>query len=102
MTQIEATIEALRDRSTDAVGAVQHGVDALASKLTDLIEPEPKRSKSPWLGWLVMVAGLAAVVIVVSRRRRGRDSGSADATAWNDLAEETPKHEMRSRRARSA
>jgi hypothetical protein len=102
MTQIEATIDALRDRSTEAVGAVQHGVDALASKLTDLIEPQPKRSKAPWFGWVVTVAGVAAIVVVVSRRRRSRNATTSDAAAWNDLTEETPKHELRQRRRHSA
>ncbi len=89
MSQLEATIEALKDLSSDAVGAVQHGVDSVASRLTSLVEPEPKPSRWPRLGWIAAAGVLVAIVVVVRRARSGSPV-APDAVAWNDLAEEAP------------
>jgi hypothetical protein len=74
MAILESTIEAVKSTSGDVAGAAQRGVEsigeqvsALASKVSDLIEPEPKHSsKGWWLGAIVLVA--AAVALVWWRR----------------------------------
>ena len=80
--QIEATIDALRDRSSDAIGAVQHGVGSITSKIGSRAEPEPKhwhRSKFLWLVVGAVVVSVAA--FFMTRRAR---SGVAETEQWTD------------------
>jgi hypothetical protein len=70
MSQIDATIEMLKDRSGDVADAVQDGVGAIASKLTDLVEPTRAEShRARWI-WLPIALVLATVTVIVVRRRR--------------------------------
>lgn len=73
MNQLESTLEVLKDRSGDAVEAVQHGVEALGARL-GVIEPPRRRRRAPWL----LVALLAVVVGVVWWQARSRRA-TADA-----------------------
>lgn len=68
MNQLESTLEVLKDRSGDAVEAVQHGVEALGTRL-GVIEPPRRRRKAPWL-LLVLVAVVAGLVWWQARSRR--------------------------------
>jgi hypothetical protein len=68
VNQLESTLEVLKDRSGDAVEAVQHGVEALGTRL-GVVEPPRRRRKAPWL-LLVLVAAVAGVVVWQARSRR--------------------------------
>jgi hypothetical protein len=68
VNQLESTLEVLKDRSGDAVEAVQHGVEALGMRL-GVIEPPRRRRKAPWL-LLVLVAVVAGLVWWQARSRR--------------------------------
>ena len=68
MTQLESTLEVLKDRSGDAVEAVQHGVEALGTRL-GVIEPPRRRRRAPWL-LVALVAVVAGVVWWQARSRR--------------------------------
>ena len=68
MNQLESTLEVLKDRSGDAVEAVQHGVEALGTRL-GVIEPPRRRRKAPWL-LVALVAVVAGVVWWQARSRR--------------------------------
>jgi hypothetical protein len=68
VNQLESTLEVLKDRSGDAVEAVQHGVEALGTRL-GVIEPPRRRRKAPWL-LLVLVAVVAGLVWWQARSRR--------------------------------
>ena len=78
MNQLETTLEALKERSSDAVGAVQHGVEAIGTRL-GVIEPPRRRSRTPWLVVLV-VAAAASVVWWQVRTRRTADDATTDET----------------------
>ena len=68
MNQLESTLEVLKDRSGDAVEAVQHGVEALGTRL-GVIEPPRRRRRAPWL-LVALVAVVAGVVWWQARSRR--------------------------------
>ena len=68
MNQLESTLEVLKDRSGDAVAAVQHGVEALGTRL-GVIEPPRRRRRAPWL-LVALVAVVAGVVWWQARSRR--------------------------------
>ena len=76
MNQLESTLEVLKDRSGDAVEAVQHGVEALGTRL-GVIEPPRRRRKAPWL-LLVLVAAVAGVVWWQARSRRATADAEFD------------------------
>jgi hypothetical protein len=81
MSQIDATIEMLKDRSSDVAEAVQDGVGAIASKLSDLVEPTHEESHRARWAWLPIALVLVAVaVIVVRRRRMAANRPEADTT----------------------
>ena len=68
VNQLESTLEVLKDRSGDAVEAVQHGVEALGTRL-GVIEPPRRRRRAPWL-LVALVAVVAGVVWWQARSRR--------------------------------
>jgi hypothetical protein len=76
VSQLESTLEVLKDRSGDAVEAVQHGVEALGTRL-GVIEPPRCRRKAPWL-LLVLVAAVAGVVWWQARSRRATADADFD------------------------
>ena len=76
MNQLESTLEVLRDRSGDAVGAVQHGVEALGTRL-GVIAPPRRRRRAPWL-LVVLVAVVAGVVWWQARSRRATADAEFD------------------------
>ena len=76
MNQLESTLEVLKDRSGDAVEAVQHGVEALGTRL-GVIEPPRRRRKAPWL-LLVLVAVVAGLVWWQARSRRATADAEFD------------------------
>jgi ferric-dicitrate binding protein FerR (iron transport regulator) len=76
VNQLESTLEVLKDRSGDAVEAVQHGVEALGTRL-GVIEPPRRRRKAPWL-FLVLVAAVAGVVWWQARSRRATADAEFD------------------------
>jgi hypothetical protein len=76
VNQLESTLEVLKDRSGDAVEAVQHGVEALGTRL-GVIEPPRRRSKAPWL-LLLLVAAVAGVVWWQARNRRATADAEFD------------------------
>jgi hypothetical protein len=76
VNQLESTLEVLKDRSGDAVEAVQHGVEALGTRL-GVIEPPRRRRKAPWL-LLVLVAAVAGVVLWQARSRRATADAEFD------------------------
>jgi len=80
--QIEATINALRDRSSDAIDAVLHGVGNVASKVSALTDPPPKRSSRSKFVWVVVTAVVVSVAAYFLTRR-SRSDGSA-TEQWND------------------
>jgi len=68
VNQLESTLEVLKDRSGDAVEAVQHGVEVLGTRL-GVIEPPRRRRKAPWL-LLVLLAVVAGGVWWQARSRQ--------------------------------
>ena len=70
MHQIEETLSGLTDRSADALEAVQHGVEALGSKL-GLIEPKKQRHTARWLIIGLVLAVLAGCAVAARRRSSG-------------------------------
>ena len=68
MNQLESTLEVLKDRSGDAVEAVQHGVEALGTRLGVMERPR-RRRRAPWL-LVALVAVVAGVVWWQARSRR--------------------------------
>jgi hypothetical protein len=72
VNQLESTLEVLRDRSGDAVEAVQHGVEALGTRL-GVIEPPRRRRTGPWF-LLVLVVAVAGVVWWRARSRATEDA----------------------------
>ena len=76
MNQLESTLEVLKDRSGDAVEAVQHGVEALGTRL-GVIEPPRRRRRAPWL-LVVIVAVVAGVVWWQARSRRATADAEFD------------------------
>ena len=95
MNQLESTLEVLKDRSGDAVGAVQHGVEALGTRL-GVIEPPRRRRKAPWL-LLVLVAAVAGVVVVAGAQPPG-DRGCR-VRAGDRLGADLPQRLSRSSRS---
>lgn len=82
MHQIEETLSGLTDRSADALEAVQHGVEALGSKL-GLIEQKKQRHN---VRWLIMSLVLAVLVgCAVAARRRSTSAGD-NAEEMNDIS----------------
>jgi hypothetical protein len=77
VNQLESTLEVLKDRSGDAVEAVQHGVEALGTRL-GVIEPPRRRRKAPWL-LLVLVAVVAGLVWWQARSRRATADAEFEA-----------------------
>ena len=80
MNQLGSTLEVLKDRSGDAVEAVQHGVEAvhhgvgaLGTRL-GVIEPQRRRRRAPW----ILIAIVAVVAGVVWWQARARQA-TADA-----------------------
>ena len=76
MNQLESTLEVLKDRSGDAVEAVQHGVEALGTRL-GVIEPPRRRRRAPWL-LVALVAVVAGVVWWQARSRRATADAEFD------------------------
>jgi hypothetical protein len=67
---LEATVDAVKGTSGEVASVARHGVEALgdqvatlASKVTDLFEPEPKHSSKGWWwsGLLLVIVALAFV-----------------------------------------
>jgi hypothetical protein len=82
---LEATIDAVKSTSSDVAGAAKQGaealgeqVSALASKVTDLIEPEKKHSTSKW--WWGLFVLVVAMVAVAWWRRSAADRGDEART----------------------
>jgi hypothetical protein len=73
VNQLESTPEIIKDRSGDAVEAVQQGVEALGTRL-GVIEPPRRHRRTPWI-LLAIVAVVAGVIWWKARSRRA----SADA-----------------------
>jgi len=76
VNQLESTLEVLKDRSGDAVEAVQHGVEALGTRL-GVIEPPRRRRPTPWI-LLALVAVVAGVVWWQARARRATADAEFD------------------------
>ena len=76
MNQLESTLEVLKDRSGDAVEAVQHGVEALGTRL-GVIEPPRRRRRMPWIV-VALVAVVAGVVWWQARNRRATADAELD------------------------
>ena len=76
MNQLESTLEVLKDRSGDAVEAVQHGVEVLGTRLW-VIEPPRRRRPAPWL-LVALVAVVAGVVWWQARSRRATADAEFD------------------------
>ena len=76
MNQLESTLEVLKDRSGDAVEAVQHGVEALGARL-GVIEPPRRRRRMPWIV-VALVAVVAGVVWWRARNRRATADAELD------------------------
>jgi hypothetical protein len=81
MSQIDATIEMLKDRSADVAEAVQDSVGAIASKLTDLVEPSRKETHRARWAWLPIALIMVAVVVIVVRRRRTASTPEAETAS---------------------
>jgi hypothetical protein len=83
VSQLETTLEILKDRSGDAVEAVQqgvqHGVEAIGTRL-GVIEPPRRRRGRQWLLVLV-VAAVAGLVWWQVRTRRAADEADEDEVA---------------------
>jgi hypothetical protein len=80
VSQIDATLETLKDYSGEAIEAVQHGVEVISTKLTDLVEPKRKASKSRWWMWMLLAFGLVAVAAIVAKRRAAHQEPAAVVT----------------------
>ena len=77
MNQLESTLEVLKDRSGDAVEAVQHGVEALGTRLGVIEQPRRRRRRAPWL-LVVLIAVVAGVVWWQARSRRATADAEFD------------------------
>jgi hypothetical protein len=73
LAQLEPVIETFVNRSEQALGAVQHGVEVIGSQL-GLVERRRRRR-----GWLRLIGFLAvgAVVFVAAKRLRADDDEAA-------------------------
>jgi hypothetical protein len=86
MSQIDATIEMLKDRSADVADAVQDSVGAIASKLTDLVEPNRKKTHRARWAWLPIALIMVALVVIMVRRRRMASTPEAEVVSDEPVA----------------
>jgi hypothetical protein len=80
---LEATIEAVKSSSDDLADAARHTAgalgdqfSALAARVSDLIEPEPKRSSKRWL-WALFLVAAVGVAVMWWRRTPRNSAGEA-------------------------
>jgi hypothetical protein len=76
LSQIEGTLEGLKERSGGALEVVQQGVETVGTKL-GLIEPKPRRNRGVWL--VVGALGAVLVVSIVAFRRRSMSYPKSEA-----------------------
>jgi hypothetical protein len=84
VNQLESTLEVLKDRSGDAVEAVQHGVEALGTRL-GVIEPPRRRRPTPWIV-LAIIAIVAGVVWWQARARRATADAELDEVTGSTVS----------------
>jgi hypothetical protein len=84
MNQLESTLEVLKERSGDAVEAVQHGVEVIGTRL-GVIEPPRRRRRAPWLV-AILVTIVVAGVWWQMRTRRTAEEAAVDEAAGTKVA----------------
>jgi len=72
--QLEATLDALADVSSDVVGSLHHGLGVLSETVGDRVghlfgEEPPPSHKGRWVS-LLLVVGVVVAVLVVLRARQ--------------------------------
>jgi hypothetical protein len=82
-TVIEATVETVKEHSSDVMDALQQGMEAIGSRVSDFFEPTPPPPRSKGWLWLLLLAVLAAAGIAFWLRRSG---SRADQSLANEFA----------------